>query len=82
MTTDVINYLAPHLREHPDARAFCEALDAEMPDGWGPSDFNYAWEADIPPRGEWERHAAEFAASVRELQSEQDADERGLDAQE
>ena len=28
---------------------------------------SYAWDAEIPPRSEWDRHAEEFAAHVAEL---------------
>ncbi len=68
MATDVIHYLAPHLRGHPDAAAFAAVIDTCLPEGWGPDSFGqrYAWEADIPPRSEWGRHAEELTAHILE----------------
>lgn len=69
-----IELFPPHLRNHPDAREFGEYLEefveippptlsASLCDLFDASS-GYAWEADIPPRGEWERHAAEFTAHL------------------
>lgn len=63
---NAIELLPPHMRNLPDAAEFAELLAEECPaalhlfDGVG----QYGWEAPIPPRSEWQRHAEEFAEHV------------------
>ena len=66
-----LDLLHPRLCSHPDAADFAAVLadchEDVLPlfEGVG----SYAWEADIPPRDEWNRHAEEFAAHVAELEA-------------
>ena len=68
-----IDYLHPRLRNHPDALDFADEIDLAVPDSVCPDSFGsgYAWEADIPPRSEWEREIKEFGAHVCKLWDEQ-----------
>jgi hypothetical protein len=64
MTT--LTYLAPAYRDHPDAAAFCEALARHLP-GWAADLRDYAWDAPVPPRDEWEREAEGLARHLESL---------------
>lgn len=64
-----IELLPPDMRWLPGAAAFAERLAAACPEaleqcdglGW------YAWEAAIPPEGQWEEAARGFARHVRDM---------------
>ena len=49
----------------PDAADFADLL-ARTLDPITPDDFGgeYPWNADVPPRADWDRHAAEFRAHL------------------
>lgn len=74
-----IELLPPHMRNHPDAAEFAERLSEEL--GELADVFEdvkgYAWEAEIPPRAEWDRHAKELAAHTAKELAELDFPDPG-----
>jgi hypothetical protein len=74
--TNVMNLIPPRLWNHPDAAEFCQFMEdsVSMPESFPHNSLvkffeggsGYCWEADIPPRNEWERHAEEMERHIAE----------------
>lgn len=61
-----LSFLSPAYRDYPDAEAFCEVLSQYLPD-WSSDMVDYAWDAEIPPREQWEQEAADLAKHLNSL---------------
>lgn len=63
-----INYIAPAYRSEPEAQAFADLLAKNI--GWSVEDFggDYAWNAPIPPRADWEREITQLAGHLGSLE--------------
>lgn len=73
-----ISLIAPYYRIQPLAQEFADYLLENVPHiaGFFHDAKGYAWETDIPPKAEWDRHAEEFAAHlVQMLEDEEDYNE-------